>query len=303
MNKGARITAGVILVVIGIAALLHYAFGFGRIENYSHTVPLGEGVREIRIDSDSLELDVRFVKSATGENAVRIAGKASSGIVKRIRAAEVADGVLHLRFGEPRLLRWNFSVFEAMDGQQTVTVELTEEAMSALDSFRVNSGSGSLRTSGAAARQLVIHSDSGNIRIDGLRSDAATVQSDSGSIRLERFEGGSLTLRTDSGNIQASAVNARLNAVSDSGNITIDRLAGAGEIRTDSGSVRVVKEDVTGLDVASDSGNVRITVPASFGGIYDAASDSGTVERPDSAGTSGEIIRVRTNSGSIRIGH
>lgn len=303
MNRGARIAVGGILVLIGIAALLQYAFGFGSDEEYEHTVPLGDGVREIKIDSASLDLDIRFTESVSGENTVHVKGKAASRIVNRIRSAEVTDGVLHLGFAEPWQWSLNVSLFQAMNGKQTVTVELTEDAMSALESFRVNTGSGSLHASGAAARLIVFTSDSGGIRIDGLRSDAATVHSDSGSIRLERFEGGSLRLRTDSGSIHANEVSALLIASSDSGSVTIDHLTGTGEIRTNSGSIRVAKDDDTGLDVVSDSGSVRITVPASFGGVYDAASDSGSVSHPEPAGASGEVIRVRTDSGSIRIEH
>jgi hypothetical protein len=301
MNRNARTTAGIVLVVIGIAALVYYIAGHDKSEFYEHTLPLGDRVREIRIDSGNLDLDIRFAASASGDNAVKIEGKASPGIVKRIRSAEVENGVLHLQFKEPRRWRWDFFPFRALNGKQTVTVELTDEAMAALESFRADADSGSLQVSGAVARESVIASDSGSIRIGSLKGNAATVRTDSGSIRLERFEGGSLSLRSDSGGIHAGTVNAGLKAGSDSGGIRVERLNGYGEIRTISGSVHVVKDDDTGLAVTTDSGSVRITVPASYGGTYDLMSDTGSVSHPEPAGTSGEVIRVRTDSGSIRI--
>ena len=301
MNRSARITAGIILVVIGIAALLHYTIGKGKSEYYEHTVPLGDEVREIRIDGGNLDLNVRFMTIASGDNAVRIEGKASSRIANRIQSATIENGVLHLQFNESWRWQWGFSILQGMSGKQTITIELTDEAMQALGAFRASVESGSLHVNGAAARESVITSDSGSIRIDTLRSDIATVQTDSGSIRLERFEGGKLSLRSDSGSIRAETVSASLNAASDSGSIRIGHLAGYGAVKTDSGSVHIVKDDGSGLDITSDSGSVRITVPAAFSGIYDLRSNSGAISHPDRSGTSGEVIRVRTDSGSIQI--
>jgi hypothetical protein len=301
MNRGARIAAGAILVVIGIAALLHFTVGAEKNTYYAHRIPLDEPLREIRIDSESLDLDINFVASASGGNAVRIEGRAEPGVVRQIKSAAVGDGVLHLRFKEPERWKWYFFTLKAMNGKQTVTVELTEEALAALESFRASVGSGSLQVNGASARESVIASDSGGIRIGSLKSGIASVRSGSGSIRLERFEGGSLSLRSDSGGIKAGTVRANLQAKSDSGSITVDHLTGTGEVKTDSGSIRIVKDDGTGMNVSSDSGSVRITVPDSYAGSYDLASDSGSIHHPDPVGTSGELIKVRTDSGNIRI--
>lgn len=301
MNRKTRNTIGVILVVIGIIALLQFAFGDEKSEAYEHTVPLGEQVREIRIESNSLSLDINFVAGSSEQSSVRIEGQAAPEIVGRIKSARVENGVLHLRFKES--WRWGLGLFNftQWDEKQTVTVSLTDEAMASLESFKVNADSGSISVSGAAVREGEIETDSGSIRIGSLRGDAVTVRSDSGGIRVERFEGGSLSIRSDSGGIHAGTVSASLKAVSHSGGITIDHLNGVGEIKTDSGSIRVVKDDDTGMDVTSDSGIVQITVPASFSGSYDLKSDSGSIRHPDPVGASGEVIKVRTDSGSITI--
>lgn len=301
MNRKTRNTVGVILVVIGIIALLQYTLGDKKREAYEHTVPLGDQVREIRIDSNNLALDINFVASADEDNTVRIEGQAAPEIVKRIKSVRVENGVLHLRFKES--WRWSLGLFQfnKWHEKQTVTISLTDEAMASLESFKVDTDSGSVSVSGAAARESAIETDSGSIRIGSLRGDTVAVKSDSGSIRLERFEGGSLSLRSQSGSIHADTVSAGLKAVSDSGGITIEHLNGVGEIKTDSGPIRIVKDDDTGLNATSDSGSVHITVPASYSGSYDLKSDSGSIRHPDPVGTSGETITVRTDSGSIRI--
>ena len=301
MNRGLRITAGVILVAVGVAALMFYAFGGKKYESLNHMMPLGNQVREIRVDGGSGSIEIRFVESGDGNNTVRIDGEASPAVAKRIGSAEVRDGVLHLDFREDRRFDWFFHGVRGWNEEMSITFSLTDDAMAALDAFRAGADSGMLTVDGVAARESVFESDSGSIRIDNLTGGAATVKSDSGSIRLGRFEGGSLTLQSDSGSIMAETVRAGLKAESDTGSIRINRLTGAGEIRTDSGSIRVVKADDTGLDAVSDSGSVHITVPASYGGGYDLASDTGSIRHPEPAGASNEVIRVRTDSGSILI--
>lgn len=299
MSRLARTIVGVILVAVGMIALVKYVFGYELRETYEHALTLGDHVREIRIENDNLALDIDF--AAGDENAVRIEGKAAPDMVKQIRSAEVKNGVLHLRFKDRE--RWNWSFFPdfTWGERQSITISLTEEALESFETFKVSSDAGSVRVNGAKARDIVIGSDSGSIRLGRLQGGTLTVTSDSGGIRLEGYEGKSLALRSESGSIHADEVHAGVTAVSDSGSITINHLTGAGNIKTDSGPIRIVKEDEMGAVVSSDSGSVRITVPPSYSGSYDLKSDSGLIRHPDAAGTSGEVIKVRTESGSIRI--
>lgn len=306
ISRGARVATGVILIVIGVIALLYYgtnnASGGATSVEYDHKVHLGQEMREIRIETDNLSLDVNFVASTTGGNSVHIQGKAPEEIVEQIRSAAVENGVLHLRFVEKKpWFKRGFIQFGRWNEKQRITVSLTDEAMASLQVFKASSDSGSLSVNGAAVQESVITADSGSIRLGSLQGGTLTVKTDSGSIRLEQYEGKSLSLRSDSGSIHAGIVHAGLTAHSDSGSITINELAGAGNIRTDSGAIRIVKGDDTGAVVTSDSGSVRMTVPASYSGSYDVKSVTGSVRFPDPVGTSGEVIKVRTGSGSIQI--
>lgn len=296
-SRGARNTIAVILVAIGIIALLQYPFGGSKSEAYAHTLQPSDAMREIRIESDSLALDVNFITS--GSDAVRVEGKAGPKVIEQIESAKVENGVLKLRFKEK--WRWGFFNFSGWNTKQVITISLTAETMESLESVTVNSDSGSVRVNGDLPPKAVITADSGSIRMGSLQGGDLTVKADSGSIQLDSFEGSSLSVTSDSGSIQAGKVHAKLKAVSDSGSVKIDRLTGVSEIKTDSGSIRIVKDDETGAVVTSDSGSVRITVPASFSGAYDLKSDSGSIHNPDPVGTSGQLIKVRTDSGSIRI--
>lgn len=228
---------------------------------YTHTLRLDDHMRGISIIGDSHALEVNFVSNTEGSNSIRVEGKAKPEVIDLIETAKVENGELNLRFKE----KWHWGLFDfsGWNEKQIITVLLTDEAMKSLESFKVSS--------------------------------------DSGSIKLDRYEGNSLSITSDSGSIHAGTVRAALKAASDSGSITVDHLTGASEVKSDSGSIRIVKDDEVGANVSNDSGSVRITVPASYSGSYDLKSDSGSIHNPDPVGTSGELIKVRTDSGSIRI--
>ncbi|REK54636.1 MAG: hypothetical protein C6W55_11200 [Thermobacillus sp.] len=299
MSRLARTIVGVILVAVGMIALVKYVFGYELRETYEHALALGDHVQEIRIESDSYALEIDFTVSQ--ENVVRIEGKAAPKTVKQIRSAEVKNGILYLQFKDQDPWYWGFFPDFTWNERQSITISLTEESLESFETLKVSSDAGSVSVDGAKARDLVIGSDSGSIRLGRLQGGTLTVTSNYGGIRLESYEGKSLALRSESGSIHADEIHAGVTAVSDSGSITINHLKGAGNIETDSGSIRIVKKDEMGAVVSSDSGSVHIIVPLSYSGSYDLKSDSGSIHHPDAAGTSGEVIKVRTESGSIRI--
>jgi hypothetical protein len=293
---------GIILVLVGVVALIQYQFGGNdRSVDYDRTWTFDNNeLQELTIATDSMGLDVKFVKSTDGSNSVRITGHAREDIVDKVKSTELGDGRLNIDLNGK--WHWGFLNFsEFRSGDQSVTVALTDEARKTLRTLDISGDSGSLKVTGAAALNGNIASDSGSIRLEGYEGRELSVKSDSGSIRLNNYQGDTLSIKSDSGSIRAENVRAELQAASDSGSITIDRLNGTAEVSTDSGQIQLTKEDGSGANVTSDSGSVRIVVPASYSGTYDLKSDSGSVYDPDQRGTSSEVIKVRTDSGSIRV--
>jgi hypothetical protein len=299
MNRGwVRNTIGVILVAIGIMALFQYQFGGSKSKDYEHTLKMDQ-LKELNISADSLGFEINFVPSTDGSNSIHFEGRAKQEIIDQIKNARAEDGRLNLRLNE----KWHIGFFDfsSLNDKQVVTVSLTEETKKSLESLKLISDSGSIKVNDAAALDSVIESDSGSIKLSGFQGNTLSAKSDSGSIKIDSFEGSNLSMNSDSGSIQAGTVRAKLEASSDSGSITVDHLSGAAEVKSDSGSIRIVKDDTSGADVKSDSGSVKIEVPAAFGGSYDLKSDSGSEHAPDPKGTSSEVIKVRTDSGSIRV--
>lgn len=286
-------------MAIGVIALFQYQFGGVKSKEYAHTLKLDNNMHELSIATDSLGLEVDFIPSTDGSNSIHIEGKAKPEVIDQIKNARVENGKLNLRLKE----KWHFNFFDfsGWNDKQVVTVTLTDEAMKSLESLKLNSDSGSVRVNGAKAANSSIEADSGSIKVGSFEGGTLSLKSDSGSIKLDSFTGSSLALQSDSGSIHAGTVLAEVKVSSDSGSITIDHLTGKIVAKSDSGSIRIVKDDGTGADVKSDSGSVRIGVPASYSGSYDLKSDSGSIHHPDPVGTSGELIKVRTDSGSIRI--
>ncbi|MBP1972061.1 DUF4097 family beta strand repeat-containing protein [Cohnella thailandensis] len=281
MNKKRWISIALGLILIGIGGAAFYNFQFGEDkQSYEHIMKLGsKDLKQLAVQSDSLGLRVSFVPSEDGTNSVRIAGRAKEEIIDQVRNARLSGGVLKINMKEG----WSFASFDFdFNSVQEITVSLTEEAAAALQSFKVDTDSGSVRVNGAAAAK-------------------GEIESDSGSIKLYGFQGETLELESDSGSIHAENLTAALTASSESGSITIDHLKGVSKLESDSGSIRLLKDDASDADIKSDSGSVRVEVPNDFGGFYDLKSDSGSVRSPDSEKRTTETIKVRTDSGSIRV--
>lgn len=280
MKRWVSIAIGLIAIGIGGAALFGFKFNKPLAEYQQEWTFKTNELQNLSIALDSQSADVEFVPSTDGNNSIRVEGKAEQEVIDRLQKTKVTDGSLNLNLNS-RMNWFSFSLDFSSD-KQRITVALTEQAAQALESVHIASDSGSLTANGVQARDAVISSDSGSIHASGISGEQVTLKSDSGSIR-------------------ASDIHAALQASSDSGSITVDRLTGAAKLSSDSGSINLTKDDATGADIKSDSGSVRVQLPSSFGGAFDLRSDSGSIHAPDSKNESSEVVKVRTDSGSIRI--
>ncbi|WP_244226688.1 DUF4097 family beta strand repeat-containing protein [Paenibacillus protaetiae] len=141
-----RWVVGVILVLIGVVALLQNQFGGTKSKEYDHTLRFDGNLQELAVATDSLGLQVDFVKSTDGSNSIHLAGKAKQEIIDQINAAKVENGRLNLRLKE----KWHFGLFDfsGFNDKQIMTVSLTDEAMQSLETLKLVSDSGSVRVAG-----------------------------------------------------------------------------------------------------------------------------------------------------------
>ncbi|MFD2331315.1 DUF4097 domain-containing protein [Cohnella sp. GCM10020058] len=300
MRKVSWVTIAIGLVLIGLGGAAYYKFHFAEpLTAHSQAWTFDEGaLRALEIDGEAKSLDVRFVASTDGKNSVSLNGEEEQEVIDRLSDATVQDGKLKLDLNAKN--RWFNLNFDFGSHKQTIVVALSGTGR--LDDVTIKSDAGSVVVDGPQAQQVVIRSDSGSLRISNIAASSIDLKSDSGSVKLSAVQAEQLKVKTDSGSIQADSVKADATVSSDSGSVKIASLTGSVSIKTDSGSVRLSKTDTASADVSSDSGSVRVELPAAFAGHYDLRSDSGSIHAPESPGQTADTIKVRTDSGSIRVG-
>lgn len=299
MRKVSWVTIAIGLILIGLGGAAYYKFHFSDpLTAHSQTWTFGEGeLRTLEIDGDAKSLDVRFVESADGSNTVTLNGEEEKEVIDRLSDVTVQDGKLKLDLDAKG--RWFNLDFDFASHKQTIVVALS--GVGKLDQVTVKSDSGSVTVDGPQAQKVELRSDSGSLRASNIDAGTVELKADSGSVKLSAVQAEQLKVKTDSGSIQADGVTADATTSSDSGSVRIASLTGSASIKTDSGSVRLSKTDTSSADVSTDSGSVRVEVPAAFAGRYDLRSDSGSIHSPDSPGRTNDTIKVRTDSGSIRV--
>ncbi|MBB6733076.1 DUF4097 family beta strand repeat-containing protein [Cohnella zeiphila] len=295
----ASIGIGLILVGIGGAAL--YGFNFGKdLPTYSQQWTFNANeLHRLNVVGDQGSMEVRFQPSANGVNSVKIEGRADEDVVRSMKEARLQNGSLDVRLKPAKQRIFNLD-FKSFRTRQIVTVSLTPEAENALETLNLSNDSGSMHVSGAKARTAEISTDSGSIDISGYEGKQLSLANDSGKIHAANIHA-DLKVKNDSGGFSGEQLVGALTVTVDSGSIHVEHLTGAAQLSVESGSVGLLKDDTSSADIKTDSGSVSVQLPSSFAGFYDLKTDSGSVHAPEAKGTSGEKIKVRTDSGSIRV--
>ncbi|WP_158602422.1 DUF4097 family beta strand repeat-containing protein [Cohnella endophytica] len=272
------------LVIIGVAGALTYDWKskenlpeFEKQWSFS-----ASELRNLEIVSD-YNVAVTFTKSEDGRNSIRLNGQGTEKMIENTKATEIADGKLKLDLTRMPKKYINFFDFDFGSAKEQLVISVTDASL--LDSLRIKLDSGNITVTDAALETI----------------SEAKLTTDSGNITLTRFKSEKLIVGVDSGNITGNEVAADIKASTDSGNIKLDKVTGPTRLSVDSGNIRLTKQDNASSDLSTDSGNVYVQVPASFAGSYDLRTDSGSVHAPESKRTTMDYIKIRTDSGNIRV--
>ncbi|WP_219639169.1 DUF4097 family beta strand repeat-containing protein [Cohnella sp. CFH 77786] len=272
------VTAGAILVAIGLLGLKVPEFGKPS-RTIEKTWPFQTGeLRELYVQSD-YRADVKFAVSENGSNSVHLQGQVADKMIEAVQRTNLSDGKLSLELRRPG---WNFGFLDIGSGRakQEIVVTLAK---------------------GTKLENLAIHMDSGSLTLEDAAADAVDITMDSGSVTLKRLSSGKLTLKSDSGSIEGSDIQADTTVKADSGSVKLERATGRMNLQADSGSIKLYKDDTADTEIHADSGSVYVHLPASFAGSFDLKSDSGSVNAPESKGETNDLVKVRADSGSIRV--
>jgi hypothetical protein len=274
------------LIIIGLAGVISYDW------KTTENLPEFEkqwtfsaaDLRKLNIVSD-YQVNVSFVKSTDGTNSISLKGQGTDKMIEKIMSTEISSQSLQLDLVQTpkKYFTLNFFDFRWVDGKEEIIISMTDDAL--LESLKLKLDSDKLTVTDAAIVKV------------------ADVQMtvDSVNLILNNFKSDRLDIDIDSGNFTGNIVTADITASVNSGNIKLENTTGRSSISVDSGSIRLYKLDNTNAEISVDSGNVYVQVPTSFAGFYDLQADSGNIDSPDPKRESKDYIKVRTDSGNIKI--
>jgi DUF4097 and DUF4098 domain-containing protein YvlB len=273
------------LIVIGIAGVLTVGWESdkGDLPEFEKTwtFPAAD-LRNLDIESD-YNVNVTFVKSTDGQNSIQLKGQGTEKTIEKVLATSVSNQSLILDLTRSPKKYINFFDFSFETVKEEFVISVTDDAL--LDSLKIEVDSGNINIKDAALIPIA----------------KAELSADSGNLGLDRFKSDFLDAEVDSGNINGNHVTADIKASADSGNIKLENTTGRTVLSVDSGNVRLYKLDSADTDISADSGNVYVQVPSSFAGFYDLKADSGTTNSPESKRETKDYVKVRVDSGNIKI--
>jgi hypothetical protein len=272
------------LIIIGLAGVISYDW------KTTENLPEFEkqwtfsaaDLRKLNIVSD-YQVNVSFVKSTDGTNSISLKGQGTDKMIEKIMSTEISSQSLQLELVQTPKKYFNFFDFNWVDAKEEFIISVTDDAF--LESLKMKLDSDKLAVTDAAIVKVV----------------DAQMTVDSGNLILNNFKSDRLDIDIDTGNFTGNIVTADITASVNSGNIKLENTTGRSSISVDSGSIRLYKLDNTNAEISVDSGNVYVQVPTSFAGFYDLQADSGNIDSPDPKRESKDYIKVRTDSGNIKI--
>ncbi|MGP0018756.1 MAG: DUF4097 family beta strand repeat-containing protein [Candidatus Sulfotelmatobacter sp.] len=164
----------------------------------------------------------------------------------------------------------------------------------------VQTGSGEVKLKNLTG-EVTLQTGSGDVRAREI-SGPVKGGTGSGDVEIEETGAGDIALHTGSGNITARGVQGGFRGETGSGNVTAEGTqSGSWEIRTGSGNVtvRLPSNAAFDADISTSSGSVDVGAPVEMT-VQGRVGDMHKQIRGKVRG-GGQLLRVRTGSGDIRI--
>lgn len=313
MNNKKWSLLAVILIVIGFAGMAYQGFNFGDEYPYHEQKWTLDSLDSLAVNS-SYDVDVEFIQSKDGSNYIEIKGNMTQDTIDKLKETTLSGPDVNLDLTGKE--QWGFLVINLQNGKQHINVALADPKM--LDTIRFELRYHSGNFSGLQAKNIELATSSGNLSASSITSEHLTMKTKSGNIKVAKVQGdtlisntsgnvtveqlqGALTAHGTSGGLAVHDLEGPLEANLTSGNIKIKNFTGVGVIKNTSGNVSISGQRSDSLDILVRSGNVNLSVDPKFRGIYDLKVDSGNIKAPDSPMETTDLIKIRTNSGNIRI--
>lgn len=295
MNTRKWTLLSVVLIMIGFVGMAYEGFQFSeKLPRYEQQWSF-DSLQQLQVKSNS-NVDLKFIDSEDGSNYIQVSGNMKQGLVDRLKAFKPSGPKVELDLSNQEIL--SFFNIEFQSTKQEIIVALSDAEL--MESLQVELSHSNGTFSGLQADQIKLTAQSGNLRLDSVSVGQLEMKTVSGNITLSALDG-SASLKVGSGNITANSIQGDLQVDSTSGNVTIRDFQGSGVFKAASGNVKLEDQRSDQLDIMVTSGNVALSLDQGFKGVYDLKAISGTIKAPDSPLETTDVIKIRANSGNIRI--
>lgn len=296
MNTRKWSLLSIVLIVIGFAGMAYEGFQFSdKLPRYEQQWNL-DSLQQLQVKSNS-NVDLKFIASEDGSNYIQVSGYMKQELVDRLEAFKPSGPKVELDLSNREALGFFFNI-DFQSTKQEIIVALSDAEL--MESLQVELSHSNGTFSGLQADQIKLTTQSGNLKLDSVSAGQLEMKTVAGNIALSALDGSAL-LKVGSGNITANSIHGDLQVESVSGNVTIRDFQGSGVFKASSGNVKLEDQRSDQLDITVTSGNVALSLDQAFKGVYDLKAISGTIKAPESPLETTDVIKIRANSGNIRI--
>lgn len=280
MIKKLLFTFAAVLILIGIAGMAVNNFKFGEdLVTYEKRWELKdtEALKQLRLSS-GFATEIAFETSSDNTSSISFEGTIKQEHADILNAFDPAGSEIDLDLTTPPAIEFLGVNFRFPKGKLTVSLPAGKEL-----------------------EALMVSSLSNNIRLNGASSKRIDISLTSGDIVLNQVNAEQLTIENKSGDIKGTGIQAATSIKNRSGNIRLKDLEGPAEVNLISGDINLGLLGSSPVRIMCKSGDIDVRPDASFRGVYELTTHSGSVDAPDSPGETNDTIHVETHSGDIRI--
>lgn len=269
---------GLILIIIGIIGISSNKFKFGvELTEYHQKWNLDTATFNHLIINSEYDTDIEFVHSTDGTQTIEIKGNLEEKTIKQLEQLSLENGKLEVNMVDDSIRFFKLS-FES----DIVHLIVSLPAENQLADVNVN-----------------FHSSNG--KVSNLTAQNVDLSSSSGNLTLQSITARQLHIDLHSGNLTGTDIQSDTIASVGSGNTKFINYSGIGNFSAQSGNIKLVQKTPSSLELSSKSGNVTVIPDPNFKGSFDLHTKSGNVHSPESLRESNDVIKVRTNSGNIKV--
>lgn len=307
---------GLILVIVGVIGMSSNKFNFGDdLTEYHQKWNLDTDTLSHLVINSEYDTDIEFVHSTDGTQSIEIQGALEDNTIEQLEQIRMENGKLEINMVDDSIHFINVS-FRSHKVQLTVSLPKENPLTDVNVDFNSSNGkvsnltaqnidlatsSGNLTIQSIIADQLKVDLHSGNGKVSNITVKNVDLATNSGNLTLQSITAQQLHLDLHSGNLIGTDIQSDTIATVGSGDTKFINYSGIGNFSAQSGNIKLVQKGPSSLELSSKSGNVTVTPDPNFKGSFDLNTKSGNVNSSESLRESNDLIKVRTNSGNIKV--